>query len=269
MISTTTSSVGLRPSTPVLRMPRNHFDRRQVKVLVVDAECVVAEMLSMALHYEGALAMTAYDASAALSATRSFRPDLVILDTRLPDMDDGMLLLERLLACQPGMLTILLGRGCADRDIPVVNAAADDWLTKPFSMEDALSRVRRVLRHNGVDHDWVRSTVAVGDLAVDDENRSVSRGGEDIALTPTEFKVLRFLVRNACRAVTPGEILGRVWKYDCLGQPAQARLYVMYLRRRIDDGRDPMIHTVPRTGYVIRPPLPGLRHPPTPSRDST
>jgi two-component system OmpR family response regulator len=239
-------------------MPRTDLNRRQLKVLIIDAECVVAEMLSMALQYEGAFAMTAYDASAALAVTRSFRPDLVILDTRLPEMD-GMLLLERLLAYRPGMLTILLGHERVGRDRHLANAAGDDWLAKPFSIEGALSRVRRVLRNNGIDHAWVRSTMAVGDLAVDDENCSVSRGGEDIVLTPTEFQLLRFLVRNACRAVTPGEILGRVWKYDYLGQPAQVRLYVMYLRRRIEQGRDPMIHTVRRTGYVIRPPLPGSR----------
>lgn len=250
-----------------MRIPRNHLNGRQLKVLIVDAECVVAEMLAMALQYEGAVVMTAYDGSAALTATRSFRPDLVILDTELPDMD-GMLLLAHILAYQPGLLTILLGPERLARDLHSTNAAGDDWLAKPFSIEDALSRVRRVLRHSGIDHDWVRSTMALGDLAVDEENRSVSRGGEDIALTPTEFKVLHFLVRNACRAVTPGEILGRVWRYDYLGQPAQVRLYVMYLRRRIDDGRAPMIHTVRRTGYVIRPPLPGPRQPRNPSQVS-
>jgi two-component system OmpR family response regulator len=227
----------------------------QVKVLIVDAECVVAEMLSMALQFEGALAMTAYDACGALSAARSFRPDLVILDPRLPDMD-GMLLLERLLTCQPGLLTIVLRNERVSMGLHWTAAAGDDWLAKPFSIEDALSRVRRVLRNNGINQAWVRSTVAVGDLSVDEANRSVSRGGEDIVLTPTEFQLLHFFVRNACRAVTPGEILGRVWKYDSCGQLAQVRLYVMYLRRRIDDGRDPMIHTVPRTGYVIRPPHP-------------
>jgi two-component system OmpR family response regulator len=242
----------LRELETVTRPSRNHLDGRGIQVLVVDAECVVAEMLSMALKYEGAQPRTAYDACTALATARQFRPDLVIYAGRLPDMD-GAALLARLLETQPELMTILLRHDGDRESSPGAMAAPDGCLTKPFSIEDALARVRGVLRDNGVDNDWVRSRMTVGDLVLDDECQSVSRAGVDISLTPTEFRLLRFLVRNARRAVSTGEILGRVWAYDNLAQPAQVRLYVLYLRRRIDAGRDPMIHTVRRTGYLLKP----------------
>ncbi|WP_277950281.1 response regulator transcription factor [Mycolicibacterium sp. P9-64] len=249
------------PSMLEMRTLHGHPERSQSKVLIVDAECVVAEMLSMALHAEGIVAMTAYDSSSALSAMRSFRPDLVVLDTRLPDAD-GMVLLERLSADRPGLLTLRLTRdGTGGEGDRIVDTAVDDWLIKPFSIEEALLRIRRVLRSNGINDEWTRSTVRIGDLVVDEDSRTVSRGGERIALTPTEFRFLSFLARNAGRVVTPGEIFGRVWKYDAPGKPAQVPLYVLYLRRRIDLGRDPMIHTVRRAGYVLRPSLPAASGP--------
>lgn len=220
-------------------------------MLIVDAERVVAEMLSIALNYDGVPTKAASDGATAMSVARWFRPDLVIIDCRLPDMD-GDMLLHRLRESQPALLTILLQEKPAGRCRLNRNAIGDDRLVKPFSIEDATSRVRRVLRNNGVDHDAVRSMTSVGDLVVDEEHRRVWRGDDEIVLTPTEFALMRFFVRNPCRALSTGEILGRVWHYDYTGQPSQVRLYVSYLRRRIDDGREPMIHTLRRTGYVFK-----------------
>ncbi|MCV7133925.1 response regulator transcription factor [Mycobacterium hodleri] len=228
---------------------RNHLDGRQPRVLVVDAERVVAEMLSIALNASGIHTTTACDGASALSAARCSRPDLAILDLRVPDMD-GRLLLDRLRESHPTMLTILLHQKSSR---PTVDTDPRDWLVKPFSIEDAMSRVRRTLRNNGVDHESVRPVASVGDLVLDEEHQRVWRGGDRIVLTPTEFALMRFFVRNPCRALGIREILGRVWHYDYTGQSSQVRLYVSYLRRRVDDGRDPMIHTLRRTGYILKP----------------
>lgn len=231
---------------------RNHLDGRSPRVLVVDAERVVAEMLSIALNGSGIDTVAASDGASALSLARSFGPDMVIVDPRMPDMD-GQQLLSRLLESHPTLLTILLHQKSADRSRPVVDADPDGWLVKPFSIEDAMSRVRKLMRDNGMDHESLCAVVSVGDLVLDEEHLRVWRGNDQIRLTPTEFALLRFFVRNPCRALGIREILGRVWHYDYTGQSSQVRLYVSYLRRRIDDGRDPMIHTLRRTGYILKP----------------
>jgi len=231
---------------------RNHLDGRSPRVLVVDAERVVAEMLSIALNASGIHTITACDGSSAMSAARCFRPDLAIVDLRMPDMD-GQLLLSRLLESHPTLLTILLHQKSADRSRPVLDPDPGGWLVKPFSIEDAMSRVRKLMRDNGMDHESLCPVVSVGDLVVDEEHLCVWRGDDQIVLTPTEFALLRFFARNPCRVLGIREILGRVWRYDYTGQSSQVRLYVSYLRRRIDDGRDPMIHTLRRTGYILKP----------------
>jgi len=238
------------PNGAVEVASRNHLDGRQPRVLVVDAKRVVAEMLSIALNGSGIHTITVCDGASALSAVRCFRPDLAIVDPRMPDMD-GELLIGRLRESHPTLLTILLHQKSAAR--PAADAVTRDWLAKPFSIEDAMSRVRKMLRDNGVDHESVHPVATVGDLVLDERHLHVWRGGDRIVLTPTEFALMRFFVRNPCRALGIREILGRVWHYDYTGQSSQVRLYVSYLRRRIDDGRDPMIHTLRRTGYILKP----------------
>ncbi|MEU0493992.1 response regulator transcription factor [Mycobacterium sp. NPDC006124] len=242
-------------------LSQSHLASRQPRVLVVDAERVVAEMLSIALNASGIHTTTAGDGISALSEARRVKPDLAIVDLRLPDMN-GQLLLDRLHESNPTLLTLLLHqRGSR----PTVNAEPHGWLMKPFSIEDAMSRVRRTLRNHGVDHESVRPIASVGDLVLDEEHLRVWRGGDHIALTPTEFALMRFFIRNPCRALGIREILGRVWHYDYTGQAPQVRLYVSYLRRRVDDGRDPMIHTLRKTGYVLKPARDSIRPSPPPS----
>lgn len=253
-MSTSAAAWRAAPNGSGTAVRRNHVDGRQPRVLIVDAERVVAEMLSIALNREGIETITACDAASALSQARFFRPDLAILDLRMPDMD-GSVLVSRLLESQPTLLTMLLHEKSVARSRPRRDSASDDWLLKPFSIEDATCRIRRTLRDNGIEHEAVRSRVSVGDLVLDEEHRRVWRGGDLIVLTPTEFALMRYFVRNPGRVLGIQEILGRVWHYDYAGHSSQVRLYVSYLRRRIDDGRDPMIHTVRRTGYVLKPSL--------------
>lgn len=231
------------------RLPRDYIDGRQLKILIVDAERVVAEMLSLALTYEGAQTLTAHDGAVALSVARQFHPDLIIVDTRLPDID-GTTLVPRLVEGRPNLPIILLRPGSRSRR----DTDRSDWLSKPFSIENALSQVRMMLRNNGSDHPNVRPRRSIGDMVLDEDARSVSRSGDQIVLTPMQFDLLRFFVRNPHRALSTREILGRVWPYDYAGQTSQVRLYVSYLRKRIDDGRTPMIHTLRGTGYLFKPP---------------
>lgn len=236
--------------TRVTRLCWDQSETRRVKILIIDAEPVVAEMLLIALDSEGARAMTAYDGAAAMSAARQLGPDVIILDPRLPDMD-GNLPLQHLRERHPTMSVILLQEK-AHRPT-AKNVRGDACMSKPFSIEDALAQVRRVLRDNGATHASVQSMASVGDLVIDEDTRHVSRDGDTIILTPTEFKLLRLFVRNAFRPLSTQEILGRVWHYQYTGRPAQVQLYVSYLRRRIDYGRVPTIHTLRGTGYVLRP----------------
>ncbi|KAA0077214.1 DNA-binding response regulator [Mycolicibacterium sp. P9-64] len=235
-----------------MRLPHDYVDGRQIKTLIVDAEHVVADMLSLALSYEGAHTIAVHDGDAAISTVRQFRPDLVILDARLPDVD-GMALMRRLADGQPNLPSILLQPKPAGAHRSPRNTGHDDWLDKPFSIEDALSRIRLTLHNNGIRHPAVRTVSSVGELVLDEQDRSVRRAGDPIVLGPKEFDLLRFFVRNACRVLSSREILGRVWPYDYAGRPSQVRLYVSCLRKRIDDGRTPMIHTLRGTGYVFKP----------------
>lgn len=236
----------------MVRLPRRRLDGRQPRVLIVDAERVVAEMLSIGLNCTGVQTMIAPDGTSALSVARRFDPDLVVLDQRLPDVD-GNTLVHRLRDWRPSVLTVRMHDKPSGRQRSTRDAHGPVCLFKPFSIDDATSRVRGVLRNNGVAHEAVRSRVSVGDLVLDEERRLVWRGGENIVLTPTEFAMMRYFMRNPYRALSTREILGWVWHYDYTGQSSQVRLYVSYLRRRIDDGRQPTIHTVRRTGYVFTP----------------
>ncbi|WP_236147640.1 response regulator transcription factor [Mycolicibacterium sp. CH28] len=260
----TASGAASRQSTitPEVRQPRTHLGGRQPRVLIIDAERVVAEMLSIALNGDGIHAMTASDGASAVSVARCFDPDLVILDYRLPDTD-GPALLQRLLERRPSLPTISLHVKPTGRYRPTRDLRGDAWLFKPFSIEDAMFRVRSALRNNGIDHESLRPIASVGDLVLDEERNLVWRGSDNIVLTPTEFALMRYFVRNSGRTLTTREILGRVWHYDYTGQSSQVRLYVSYLRRRIDDGRDPMIHTLRGVGYVFKPASPLQGAPPS------
>jgi two-component system, OmpR family, response regulator len=240
------------PAHPTVGAALSRADGTPVKVLVVDAERVVADMVSMTLRYEGADVSTAGDAATAIAAARRQQPDVAIIDPRLPDCD-GMALLSSLRDEQPGLLSLpLLSSADGEPDRHVRFTAGDRWLAKPFSLEDVLSRVRMMLRRAGVELLHDSGVMTVGDLVLDEDSREVSRAGQYIRLSHTEFELLRFFVRNTRRVVTKQQILGRVWPYDYAGRSSAVELYVSYLRKKIDYGRAPMIHTLRRTGYIFK-----------------
>jgi two-component system, OmpR family, response regulator len=229
---------------------RTEPGRRAPRILVVDAESIVAEMVAMALRHEGADATTAWDARTALAAARNDRPDLVVLATRLPDMD-GAMLLNQLLRCHPHVTALHLFERQSTSAATAELGKGSNWLAKPFSLEDLLTRVRRLLSSTPIGADLVPATNTLGDLEFDADARQVRRGGDVLALPSKEYQLLHFLLRNAHQVVTPQQILGWVWRYDHSGGIPVVRHYVSRLRRRIDADRLPLLHTVRQSGYVL------------------
>ena len=235
------------------RVVMRRVDGSPIRILVVDDEVVLAEMMAMALRYEGWDITTAGDGSAALAAARDTRPDAVVLDVMLPDMS-GLDVLGKLRDHDPELPVLLLTAKDAVEDrIAGLSAGGDDYVTKPFSLEEVVLRLRALLRRSGVTGPGGSSQVVVGDLVLDEESHEVTRGGEPIVLTSTEFELLRFLMRNPRRVLSKSQILDRVWSYDFGGRSNIVELYISYLRKKIDTGRPPMIHTLRGAGYVLKP----------------
>ncbi|PVZ08171.1 response regulator transcription factor [Actinomycetospora cinnamomea] len=229
-------------------------DGSAVRALVVDDEPTLAELLTMALRYEGWDVRSAGDGLGAVRQGREFRPDVVVLDLMLPDID-GFEVLRRLRAESPDVPVLFLTArdAVADR-VAGITAGGDDYVTKPFSLEEVVARLRGLLRRAAV-ATVVRGepSLTVGDLTLDEDSHEVFRGAEPVELTATEFELLRFLMRNPRRVLSKAQILDRVWNYDFGGQSNIVELYISYLRKKIDTGRTPMIHTVRGAGYVLKP----------------
>jgi len=230
----------------------NRPDGTPIRVLVVDDEPKLAEVLSSALRHEGWDVRSAGTGVSAVRAGRVFRPDAVVLDMMLPDFD-GLEVMRRLREDNPlvGVLFLTACESIEDRNA-VITAGGDDYLTKPFSLEEVLGRLRRMLRQAGMGHNNTDTQLVVADLTMDEKAREVRRAGELVELTATEFELLRFLMRNPRRVLSKAQILDRVWNYDFGGQAHIVELYISYLRKKVDAGRAPLIHTVPRVGYVLK-----------------
>jgi two-component system OmpR family response regulator len=234
--------------------PLRRADGSAVRVLVVDDEPSLAELLASVLRYEGWDIQVAGDGKTAVRAAREFRPDAVILDVMLPDIS-GIEVLSRLRAELPHVCVLFLtARDAVEDRIAGITAGGDDYVTKPFSLEEVLARLRGLLRRAGLARaGGAGAELVAGDLAMDEEAREVRRGGDIIELTATEFELLRFLMRNPRRVLSKAQILDRVWNYDFGGQAHVVELYISYLRKKIDSGREPVIHTVRGVGYVLKP----------------
>jgi two-component system, OmpR family, response regulator len=242
-----------QPRASVERVVMCRADGNPINVLVVDDEAVLAEMVSMALRYEGWNIATAGDGSSAIASARAQRPDVVVLDVMLPDMS-GLDVLHKLREENPQLPVLLLTAKDAVEDrIAGLTAGGDDYVTKPFSIEEVVLRLRALLRRTGVTTVDSGAQLVVGDLVLDEDSHEVTRAGEPISLTSTEFELLRFMMRNAKRVLSKAQILDRVWSYDFGGRSNIVELYISYLRKKIDNGRDPMIHTLRGAGYVLKP----------------
>jgi two-component system response regulator TrcR len=235
------------------KQPRMHRpDGTAIRVLLVDDERALTNLIRMALKYEGWEITVAHDAGEALTRYRDDAPDIVVLDIMLPDTDGlGVLREIRESATYTPILFLTARDSVRDRVTGLI-AGGDDYMTKPFSLEELVARLRGLLRRSVYLTPDNQQRLVVGDLELDGATREARRHGDAIALTSTEFELLRYLMRNPQRALSREEILQRVWNYDFGGRSSVVDLYVSYLRKKINAGREPMIHTVRGVGYMLR-----------------
>lgn len=237
-------------------MPQNitqHPDGSPIRVLVVDDEPVLADLLAMAVKAEGWEPHTAPEGQQALKLIREINPDVVVLDVMMPGID-GIEVVTRLRARgnEVPVLFLTAKDDVSDR-IAGLDAGGDDYVTKPFSLEEVIVRLRGMVRR------YVKAVVAadpvltVGDLVLNEETYEVTRAGEPIDLTATEFSLLRYLMENPKTVLSKAKILDRVWEYDFGGKATVVELYISYLRKKLDALGPPMIHTLRGVGYSIRP----------------
>jgi two-component system OmpR family response regulator len=237
--------------TPALHRP----DGTPLRIAVVDDEQMLTDLLSMALRMEGWEVRTAGSGFEALQLVREFSPDALVLDIMMPDLD-GMAVLQRLR--QSGddtpVLFLTAKDAVADR-VAGLTAGGDDYVTKPFSLEEVVARLRGLMRRAGSAFaSEAEPILRVADLSLNEDSHEVERAGTEIELTATEFELLRYLMRNQRRVVSKAQILDRVWNYDFGGRSSVVELYISYLRKKIDAGRTPLIQTVRGVGYMIKAP---------------
>jgi two-component system, OmpR family, response regulator TrcR len=228
-------------------------DGSPIRTLLVDDERALTNLVQMALKFEGWEVDVAHDAAGAVEKYRANAPDVVVLDIMLPDMD-GLGVLHQLRESGAYVPILFLTARDSVRDrVAGLTAGGDDYMTKPFSLEELVARLRGLIRRSAYLTPEADESLTVGDLELDAASRTVTRGGDPISLTSTEFELLRYLMRHPRRALGREEILDRVWNYDFGGRSSIVDLYVSYLRKKIDSGRAPMLHTVRGVGYALRP----------------
>jgi len=229
-------------------------DGSEIRVLVVDDESSLTDLLQMALKYEGWEVKTAAEGVKAVSLAREFRPDAVVLDVMLPDID-GLQVLQRMRSDGSDVpILFLTAKDSLDDRIAGLTVGGDDYVTKPFSLEEVVARLRSLIRRSTLTADANESPIIrVGDLQLDEDSHEVRRGDQAIELTATEFELLRYLMRNPRRVLSKSQILDRVWDYDFGGKSSVVEIYISYLRKKVDlDGFVPMIHTVRGAGYMLK-----------------
>jgi two-component system OmpR family response regulator len=223
------------------------------RILVVDDEPTIAELVATALRYEGFDVEIQHTGRGAIAAIRGHSPELVVLDVMLPDVD-GFTVQERLRHDGRRVPVLFLtARDSIEDRVRGLTLGGDDYLTKPFSIEELIARVRAVLRRTHPE-DASQSRLSYYDLEVDEETRDVRRGDRRIDLSPTEYALLRYLLVNARRIMSKAQILDHVWQYDFGGDGRIVETYISYLRKKIDADVVPLIHTVRGVGYVLRHP---------------
>jgi two-component system OmpR family response regulator len=222
-------------------------------VLVVDDELNLVELVSTALRYADFDTETARSASEALDRVRQFKPHLVILDVMLPDQD-GFEVARTLAATGVDVpILFLTAKDATEDKVRGLTVGGDDYVTKPFSLDELIARVRVILRRSGHRQES-RNILTFADLEMDEDLREVRRGEHGIELTATEYRLLRYLLINARRVLTRAQILDHVWSYDFGGDAGILETYISYLRKKVDAFDPPLIHTVRGMGYVLRLP---------------
>ena len=230
-------------------------DSKDVKVLVVDDEPNIVELLTVSLKFQGFDVHSANSGNEALRIAREINPDAYIMDVMMPGMD-GFELLGKLRAeGLDGPVLYLTAKDSVDQRIHGLTIGADDYVTKPFSLEEVITRLRVILRRGStVDDQNGDATMTYADLTLNDDTHEVTKAGEIVELSPTEFNLLRYLMQNREVVLSKSKILDNVWHYDFGGDGNVVESYISYLRRKIDTGDTPLIHTVRGVSYVLRTP---------------
>lgn len=223
---------------------------RPARVLVVDDEEIIVEMLTMGLNYEGfevSVARTGYEA---LEQARSAKPDIVVLDVMLPGID-GVEVCRRLRSMSDVGILMLTARGEVEDRVVGLDSGADDYLVKPFTFRELLARVGAILRRKGVN---LQQALRVGDLVLDRQTRRVTRGGKPVELTPREFDMLELFLTHPRQVFSRDVILNRVWGYDYYGDTNVIDVHIRHLREKLEDENRDLIRSVRGVGYSLEPP---------------
>jgi two-component system OmpR family response regulator len=227
----------------------------EARLLVVDDEPNILELLSASLRFAGFDVATASNGSEALRVAASYRPDLIVLDVMMPGID-GFEVVRRLRKEEQRVPVLFLtAKDSTEDKITGLTLGGDDYITKPFSLEEVIARIRAVLRR--MSHSAIPaadSTLSFADIELNDDTHEVFKAGQPVTLSPTEFKLLRYFLQNPTRVLSKAQILDHVWHYDFGGDANVVESYVSYLRRKIDTTEPRLLHTIRSVGYVLRQP---------------
>jgi two-component system, OmpR family, response regulator len=242
---------------PIPSLQRNHSSvaepSEQLRVLVVDDEPSIVDVVSMALRHHGFDVASAETGTQALAEVRDWRPHAMVLDVMLPDME-GFEVARRLSEQRVELpILFLSARDNTSDKIRGLTTGGDDYVTKPFSLEELVARLRNILRRSGAMTEH-QSRLTFADLELDEDTREVRRGDHPIELTATEFRLLRYLLLNPRRVLTRAQLLDHVWSYDFGGDARVLETYISYLRKKLDGHGPPLVHTVRGVGYALRLP---------------
>ena len=227
----------------------------EARLLVVDDEPNIRELLSASLRYAGFEVETAADGQQALALAESYRPDLLVLDVMMPGLDGFGVVRRMRQAGRRTPVVFLTARDAAEDKISGLTLGGDDYVTKPFSLDEVLARIRAVLRRTaGVQQAAESPRLTFADIELHEESHEVIKAGELISLSPTEFKLLRYLMANAGRVLSKAQILDHVWNYDFNGDANVVESYISYLRRKVDTTEPRLLHTIRGVGYTLRLP---------------
>lgn len=227
----------------------------EARLLVVDDEPNIRELLSASLRYAGFEVEIAADGREALALAESFRPDLLVLDVMMPGLDGFGVVRRMRQAGRHTPVLFLTARDAAEDKVSGLTLGGDDYVTKPFSLDEVVARIRAVLRRTGGRQSAAEAPrLSFADIELDEESHEVIKAGQVISLSPTEFKLLRYLMANAGRVLSKAQILDHVWNYDFNGDANVVESYISYLRRKIDTTEPRLLHTIRGVGYTLRLP---------------
>ncbi len=226
----------------------------EASLLVAEDELNIRELLCTSLRFAGFEVFPAANGAEAVQVAKTHHVDLAVLDVMLPDFDGFTVTRKLRDGGEKIPIVFLTARDATEDKIKGLTVGGDDYVTKPFSLEEVVARIRAVLRRTNSDQDRENSALRVADLELDEDSHEVTRAGRIIEVSPTEFKLLRYLMLNPGRVLSKSQILDHVWDYDFRGEPGIVESYISYLRRKIDVDAEPLIHTKRGVGYVLRAP---------------